>query len=178
MRNLDLNSITSLYENKVIARNLVSEAMPPYSAGEGGPEAIGSADYSAPKHRAAMSPQYGPETRYKQTTLSPEQMKKAGLIIGTEVLKFLAKQPEGKFVGGETASEEDKAFRGQVAQMIVDNLKRKSGEPIYQKSWAVHVARQLVDALLGSKALAYEKPAGSKTTRASSAPSAESEPDL
>jgi len=178
MRNLDLNSLTSLYENKVIARNLVSEAMPPYSAGEGGPEAVGSADYSAGKHKAAMDPQYGPGTRYKQATLSPEQMKKAGLIIGQEVLKFLASQPDSKFVGGETAAEEKQAFRGKVAQMIVDNLKRKNGDPVYQKSWAVHVARQLVDALLGSKALSYEKPAGSSKAGKSSASSAASEVDL
>jgi|688.fasta_scaffold755155_1 hypothetical protein len=158
MRNLDLNSLTSLYENKVVLKNVVNEAMPPYGVGEGGMETAGSASSSPDVHRAAMSNQPSYEG---QQRLNEEQMKRAILIIAQEIINFLKTLPESKFVGGSTAKEEDTAFRAKVAEMIVNKLKMKSGEPIYKKAFAVHVARQLVDALIGSKTLSYAKPAGS-----------------
>ncbi len=178
MRNLDLNSLTSLYENKVVLKNVVNEAMPPYGVGEGGMETAGSADVSPTKQKAAMDPKYGPGTAYNQPRLSEDQMKRASLIIAQEVINFLKTLPDEKFVGGPSAKEEDAAFRGKVAEMIVNKLKMKSGEPIYKKSFAVHVARQLVDALLGAKTLSYTPPAGSGKSGGAAGAASSDAPDL
>ncbi len=155
MRNLDLNSLTSLYENKVVLKNVLNEELP-YWEGPGGIKAAGSASTSPDVHRAAMSnqPSYAGEHR-----LNEEQMKKVILIIGQEILDFLKTLPGEKFVGGETSKEEDDAFRAKIAEMIFNKIKMKSGEPIYQKAFAKHIARQLVDALLDVNTLSYSKPA-------------------
>jgi hypothetical protein len=177
MRNLDLNSLTSLYENKVVLKNVLNEELP-YWEGPGGIKAAGSADVSVEKQKAARDPKYGPGTRYNQQRLSEDQMKRATLIIAQEIIDFLKTLPDEKFVGGATSTEEDAAFRKKVAEMMVNKLKMKSGEPIYQKSFAVNIARQLVDALLGSKTLSYSPPAGGGGSGGEAGEASSDAPDL
>ena len=160
MRNLDLNSLTSLYENKVIARNLVSEAMPPYGAGEVGsgessklpysPEGKSAEGPAGAGQRAAMSSQYPAYPR-----LNREQMQRAAPIVAKKIVEFLGTLPNKTFTQGTTNKEEDAEFRRLVGQMIVKELKQKSGDPVFPQSHAVHVARQLADALISAKILTY-----------------------
>ena len=175
MRNLDSNSLQSLYESKVALRNILNEELP-YEPGEMGPEKAGEQSYPSTKHKAAMDPKYGPGTSYGQPRLSEEQMKRAAVSIAKGVADYLATLPDKKFVGGPTAKEEDAAFRNEVAQVIVNKLRMKSGDPVYQKSFAVHVARQLIDTLLDANVLKYTKPAKAPKAEGEASAGAADEP--
>jgi hypothetical protein len=62
--------------------------------------------------------------------------------------------------------------------MIFNKIKMKSGEPIYQKAFAKHIARQLVDALLDVKTLSYTKPGKGGKGRGGAGQGSADAPDL
>lgn len=159
MRNNDINSLTSLYESKIVPRNFLNEETP-YTGVEDMPGKVGAMNIDPNVHKAAMSPKYGPGTTHNLRRLSPEEMKRAAIVIGQELNDFLNTLPDRTFAQGSTAAEEDTAFRKKIADIIVAKVKRKTGDPFYSKSFAVHIARQLVDAYLTAGALKYTKPGG------------------
>jgi hypothetical protein len=159
MRNNDINSLTSLYESKIVPRNFLNEETP-YIGDEDMGGKIGAMGIDPKVHKAAMSPKYGPGTPSNLRRLSPEEMKRAAIVIGQELNDFLNTLPDRTFAQGSTAAEEDTAFRKKIADIIVAKVKRKTGDPFYSKSFAVHIARQLVDAYLTAGALKYTKPSG------------------
>jgi hypothetical protein len=159
MRNNDINSLTSLYESKIVPRNFLNEETP-YTGDEDMAGKIAAMEIDPNVHKAAMSPKYGPGTSSNLRRLSPEEMKRAAIVIGKEVNDFLSTLPDKTFAYGSTTEEENTAFRKKIADIVVAKLKRKTGDPFYSKSFAVYIAKQLVYAYLSAGALKHTKPGG------------------
>lgn len=156
MRNVDTNKLSSLYESRIVKKEVLTEAQPPFAELEGWgstPEEK-KAKYSAmspseEKHPATMSPKYGEGAANRQVRLSPEQVKKAVYNVGTKVLEKLKEYPDGVFPGDRNE------FFKIVAEIIREVLKTADGQPLYPMSHAYHVARQFVNELEEQKVIEY-----------------------
>jgi len=145
MKNRDTESISSLYESKIVKSKVLNEAMPPFASDEGlSPEKHKQFKGGAAMHKPAYA-----QAPYKAYRLSEEEARNAIYHVGKALLDMFKKQPDGIYPGDKTGLYKD------MAPMVMNMLKDSSGKPLYNKSFAYHIARNIVDALIETRVIKY-----------------------
>jgi hypothetical protein len=152
-----------LYESRIVKKTVISEAMPPYGAGEAAgdpdkPEWLGKVplEVSPDKMPATMHSQYAE----KQPRLDQNAATALCRKVAIEVLKHFKKFPDG------IDPREVDEFRKEVITPILLSIRLPNGKPIMAPSWLKnHTSREIDNVLRKAKIIAYTPAGGVKVGR-------------
>ncbi len=137
IRNKDSNTLASLYESTVITKKLITEAPFAELEGLGAPE-----KHKFEAGKAMSDPKYGPDSNYKQHRLVGKEARQAIYDIGKLLLAKLKEEKDSTFPGSRPE------FQKYVGDLVSTNLKdKKTGKAYYKPSFAVHIARNIIEEL-------------------------------
>lgn len=145
MKNKDTNSLSFLYEKKIVTKSVLNEEVPPITADEPlGPAKLGEigAIASDPENVPAFrkeAPSYKGVPR-----LTMELTRNAIYATGVEILKKLQNYPDGVYPHSK------KEF---VPEVIIPAMKAVIPAGVFRDSWYKYIAGQAFDVLKQVKAI-------------------------
>lgn len=145
MKNKDTNSLSSLYESKVVTKNVLNEEVPPVSELEG----LNPEKYAQIGDIAQDVSQVGAfraeRGSYKGVPRLPADVTRDAIYsAGIRILRKLREYPNGTFPG--TVEE----FKRDV---VIDLMKETFPPNFFRPSWYQYLAGQTITALLKVRAI-------------------------